>query len=170
MVRALTIIIFGLFCLASGLLIGVWFAPTLRSSEAFRLVNALTHKLPITKTIVSADNSSPFESYDYPTIKWRAKPLAQPEGAIAQLYTTYEWNDKSHQPGTGRMNYRFTVFKAGDRKQFEVQMLDDKGFKISQFDISDFRPVPGAPDIMDARDSHEFSEDEYKKFGDYAVN
>jgi hypothetical protein len=116
--------------------------------------------------------------YDYPTIKWRAKPLADPPGAIGQLWTTYEPAEqepgqqpgKSAGPPPGKMKYRLTVFKAPGKAQCVVELLDDKGFKLSQFDVSDFHQVPGTSDIMEARDSYPCTEEEYKRVGDYAID
>jgi hypothetical protein len=49
-------------------------------------------------------------------------------------------------------------------------LLDATGFKITQFDASDFHPVPGAADIVEARESHPCTEEDYKKVGDYTIN
>lgn len=112
--------------------------------------------------------NSPIEIYDYPTIKWHAKPIAEPEGAIGQLWTTYEYTDDAHK--TGKMNYRLTLFKAGDKRQCVVQLLDDNGFKITEFTVSEFHKVPGAEDIIEARDSSTCTESEYKRVGDYSID
>ncbi len=166
--RIFTTTMFGIICALFGLAAGVWFAPQLKLSPPFQMIASFAYKVPWSKSISQADSNSPFEMYDYPTIKWRPRPFADPDGAIAQLWTRYEWNDNTHS--SGKMNYRLTVFKAPGKTQCTVQLLDDKGFKITQFDATDFHQVPGAPDIMEARDSFAVTEDQYKKVGDYAVN
>ena len=165
--RFLLTLLFGLFYLGAGFSIGVWYAPQLKLTQLPPSIASLAKKVPWAKSIVGADNDSPFEVYDYPTIKWRPKLLTDSPGAIAQLWTTYEWTDQGHR--SGKMNYRLTMFKTPNRPQCEVQLLDDGGFKITQFVASDFHPIPGAADIMEARDSHPCTEDEYKRVHDYSV-
>lgn len=166
--RLLITLLLGFFCTVAGLCVGIWFGPQLKLTQPGRLIVSLAYKVPWTKSIVPPDDNSPIEMYDYPTIKWRPKPLADPPGAIAQLWTTYEWADQQHQ--SGKMNYRLTVFKAPDKRQCQVQLLDEMGFKITQFEVSEFHQIPGAADIMEARESHSCTEDEYKRVGDYSIN
>lgn len=123
-------------------------------------------KVPWAVGMVDKDKNAAFEQYDYPTIKWRAKPLDD-KGAIAQLWTRYE-NDGGKDPN-GKMNYKLTFFKAPDKSSCEIQLLDDMGFKLAQFDVSDFHQLPGAADITEARDSFQVSEDIYKKVRDYSI-
>lgn len=167
MVRFIITPLFGLFCLVVGLVLGVVFAPQLKTTAPARSIMSIAAKIPLGKGAGKPDENSPYEMYDYPTIKWRPKPLSDAPGAIAQLWTTFEWTDQQHQ--AGKMNYRLTVFKAPERSQCEVQLLDSQGFKISQFDASDFHLIPGASDIMEARDSKECKEDEYKRVSDYSI-
>lgn len=146
---------------------GVCLGPKLKASQPVRMILALVNNAPLTKSITKA-NDSPIELYDYPTIKWRPKPFADPQGAIAQLWTSYDWADEQHQ--SGKMNYKLSVFQASDKHECFVQLLDDNGFKLAQIDVSDFRPVPGVPGLMEAKDSLPCTEAEYKRIGDYSVN
>ena len=168
MLRLLFTLIFGIFCGFIGMCAGIWFGPQLKLTQPGQFIVSLAYNSPWTRTMAQADKNSPVETYDYPIIKWRPKALADPPGAIGQLWTTYEWTDQQHQQG--KINYRLTVFKAADKHQCQVQLLDSTGFKITQFDVSAFHPVPGASDIMEARESHPCSEDDYKKVGDYSIN
>lgn len=163
----LSTFIFGLICGLAGVIAGVSFGPQIRISEPARRITALAAHIPGLKSAAVVDNDSAYEMYDYPTIKWRAKPLADVPGAIAQLWTTYEWIDPQHQ--SGKMNYRLIVYKAPDKRQLEVQLLDSNGFKITQFEAADFHPIPGTQDIMEARDSHSCTEEQYKRAGDYSI-
>lgn len=151
-----------LLFLIIGLVAGVCLAPQIKSSPPALWLSSQASKLPG----AVPDKDSPFESYDYPTIKWRAKPLAEAQGAIAQLSTRYESAEPS-QPG--RMNYKLTVFKAPGKGQCEIQLLDDAGFKLMQFDATDFHQIPGTADIMEARDSHACTEEEYRRVRDYSI-
>lgn len=160
-------LLFGLICLVAGVAGGVWLAPQLGSTEPSHLIMTLASTVPGAKFISQADDNSPFEVYNYPIIKWRAKPIADAQGAIAQLWTTYEAADAQNQ--SGKLNYRLTVFKAPDKHQFEVQLLDETGFKRMQFDATDFHQIPGTADIMEARDSQPCTEAEYKKVRDYSI-
>jgi hypothetical protein len=84
-----------------------------------------------------------------------------------RLWTTYEAGSKNEPQGT--MKYKLTLFKATRKDLREVQMLDAMGFKLMQFNASDFHDIPGAPDIVEARDSVACSEDQYKRASDYSV-
>lgn len=162
----LVIFLFGLFCGIAGFGAGVWSGPQVKSFQPVRFLASSASAVPWAKSLAQLDDNSPFEMYNYPVIKWRAKPLSDAPGAIAQLWTTYEWSDKQHQSGT--MNYRLTVFKAPEGQR-EVQLLDENGFKITQFYASDFHKIPGSSDIMEARDSHPCTEEQYKRVGDYSI-
>jgi len=155
----------GLVCGLIGLCAGVWFSPHLKATDAGRWMKSVESKLQ--GAAAGSNSDSAYETYEYPTIKWRPKPLSDAPGGIAQLWTTYEWQDDKHQAGT--MNYRLTVFKGHDKGQIEVQLLDDKGFKITQFNASDFHQIPGSSDLMEARDSHPCTEEQYKRVGDYSI-
>lgn len=158
-------LLFGLTCGAVGFCAGILYSPQLRATDAGRWLKSIESK--VAGTASRAGSDAAYETYDYPTIKWRPKPLSDVPGGIAQLWTTYEWADEKHQSGT--MNYRLTVFKGRDKNSIEVQLLDDKGFKITQFNASDFHQIPGSTDLMEARDSHECTEERYKRVGDYSV-
>jgi hypothetical protein len=83
-----------------------------------------------------------------------------------RLWATYE-PSKNDQPGV--MKYKLTLFKATNRTAREVQLLDAMGFKLIQFNATDFHDIPGAPDIVEARDSVSFPEDQYKRVRDYSI-
>jgi hypothetical protein len=153
------LIVSSFVCLVIGILVGVLFATQIKSSEPALAAQAFVNKLPFAKTIKREDPESPWESYEYPTIKWRAHPLADAPGAIVQLSTTYD---------AGNLKYRLTLFK-GRADQREVQLLDGQGFKLMQFEASDFHDVPGAPDIVEARESVACPEKQYKMIRDYSV-
>ncbi len=166
--RSTIIAIFtGLVCLVLGLCIGAWQAPQLKSSKAGHWIAAEASMVPWTKVGAQKNADSQFESYDYPTIKWRPKPLADAPDAIVRLWTTYEPGAKNEPQGT--MKYKLTLFKATQKEQREVQMLDSMGFKLMQFNANDFHEIPGAPDIVEARDSVACPEDQYKNANDYSV-
>lgn len=150
--------------LVLGLCIGIWIDPEIRNSPQGLWVKSQLCKAPW--GAANTDENCAYESYDYPTIKWRAKPVPDKPGAIAQLWTRYEKNEGDR---TGKMNYRLTMFKAADRSTVEVQILDDAGFKIAEFQASDFHLIPGATDIMEARDSYACTEEQYKKVRDYSI-
>jgi len=159
--RFLVILLSGLFCFVAGLCVGIGLAPQLKMTQSAQAIVSIASKAPWAQSFVQPDESSPFEKYEYPTIKWRAKPLADTPGAIGQLGTTYE---------SGKMKYKLTVFKAPERRQCKVELLDNQGFKLSQFDVSDFHRVPGTSEIMEARDSYPCTEEEYKRVADYAID
>lgn len=119
-----------------------------------------------TKAGGKKDENSPYEEYEYPKIKWRAKPLPGAEGAIAQLSTTYE---RAANGGQGAAKYRLTLFKAGGKGSHEVQLLDANGFKLLEFNAADFHEIPGS-DLMEARDSFACDEDQYRQARDYSVD
>ncbi len=156
-----------IICLVVGLSVGVFFGPQLKMTPPVLWITSQASKVPFINSLAKPDGNSPFEVYDYPTIKWRAKPLPDAHGAIVQLWTRYERADEQHS--AGKMNYKLTVFKAPGKHQCEVQLLDDMGFKLVQFDASDFHQIPGAPDIMEARESNACTEDDYKKVRDYSI-
>jgi hypothetical protein len=158
----------GMVCLLVGLCVGIWFGPELKWTQPGQFISSMMTRAPWGSAGGQADNESPVEMYDYPTIKWRAKPLGDTPSAIGQLWTTYDWSDEQHQSGI--MKYRLTLFKAADKSQCEVQLLDKNGFKITQFNAGDFHKIPGAADITEARDSHQCTEDEYKRVRDYSIN
>jgi hypothetical protein len=164
--RIIMTVLVGVFCLGAGLVLGIFLSPELKWTQPGQCIASLRSNMPWTKA--ATDSDSPFEMYDYPTVKWRAKPLNDAPGAIAQLWTTYDWADEKHQSG-GIMKYRLTMFKAPEKHECQVQLLDKNGFKITAFDVSDFFPTPGAPEIMEARDSHSLSESEYKRVRDYSI-
>ncbi len=163
--RSLFTFFFGLICLGIGLAAGVFLAPQLNSSVPVKEMKSLFSKVPGLKT--ELDKDSPYEEYNYPIIKWRPKPLNDAPGALAQLWTTYEWDDSEHK--NGKMNYRLTLYKVTGKNLCEVQLLDDTGFKITEFNASDFYPIPGSTDLIEARESHPLSEEKYKRVQDYSI-
>jgi hypothetical protein len=160
-------VVLAVICFVAGLGFGVSLGQEWKWTQWGGKVAAIAGNVPWAKGIVQQDKDAPYEMYDYPTIKWRAKPLNDAQGAITQLWTTYEWDDEQHK--SGKMNYRLTIYKAPDKQQCEVQLLDKNGFKITQFDASDFHQTAGAPEIMESRESHPCTEAEYQKVRDYSV-
>ncbi len=155
--QILAIFLVAIAFLLFGLGIGVAFGSQMKSAFFAKVPWAVG---------MEKDKNAAFELYDYPTIKWRAKPL-DANGAIVQLWTRYE-NDGG-KDANGKMNYKLTVFKAPDKTNCEIQLLDDMGFKLAQFDASDFHQLPGAADITESRDSFQVSEDIYRKVRDYSI-
>lgn len=129
-------------------------------------VDKPTPKLVAGAPIPQPDNSTQFEKYDYPTIKWRAKPLAGADDAIAQLSTTYDRSTTAGQQGA--VKYRLTLFKVNSDAAREVQLLDANGFKLFQFNASDFHQIPGSQ-LMEARDSFSCDEEQYRQARDYSI-
>lgn len=169
MKRVLVSLAFGLICLLIGLAVGICLAPQLKLNGAPVWLVSVASKIPGTKVVGAADKDGTIETYDYPTIKWRAKPLAGKEGAIVQLWTTYENSVAPAGQVSGNLKYRLTVFKAPEKQQCEVQLLDKDGFKLMQFDATDFHQMPGSADIMEARDSNQCTEDLYRRVQDYSI-
>lgn len=167
MLRNLLTFFVSVLFLIAGLISGVIFAPQLRMQPPFSAMISLFSKMPGLNQSPKLDENSPFELYDYPTIKWKPKAMNEKPGAIAQLWTRYEAAEPGK--GGGKMNYRLTIFKDPDKSQCEVQLLDNMGFKLTQFIASDFHEIPGAAEIMEARDSHDLTEDLYRKVRDYSV-
>jgi hypothetical protein len=163
--QILTTVLLAIICTGFGFGLGYIFGPQLKNTEQARTITSMAGKVP---GLSSVGGDSPWESYEYPLIKWKPKSLADVPNAIAQLHTTYEWTDPTHKSGI--MKYRLTMFKAMEKTQCELQLLDNNGFKITQFVVSDFHKIPNAPDIMEARDSQACTEEEYKKIGDYSIN
>ena len=167
MVRFFTQILIGVILLLTGVALGIWFGPQLTSSPSAMSITSMASQIPILGSIAKPDANSPFELYEYPTIKFRPKPLNDAEGALAQLSTRFEKGDGPNS--LGKMNYKLTIFKAPGRQQCEIQLLDDMGFKLSQFSASDFQPIPGSTEVMESRDAFSLTEAEYKKVRDYSV-
>lgn len=165
MSRLLPFLLFGLICSVFGASAGFWLGTEVKSLEP--TVMSVVTQIPGADKFAKTDDNSPVEEYQYPKIKWRAKPFGDVKDAIVQLHTTYEPSAQANQPG--KMNYRLVVFKVPDKDQFEIQLLDKDGFKLSQFNASDFHQIPGSADLREARDSYACTEDEYKKVRDYSV-
>jgi hypothetical protein len=148
--------------LAIGLVVGAWQSDQLRSTRAGQWITLTSSKMGA----LGKSDDSQFETYAYPTIKWRPKALSDGPDAVMRLWTTYE-PQKGDQPAV--MKYKLTLFKATNRSSREVQLLDAMGFKLLQFNANDFHDIPGAPDIVEARDSVSCPEDQYKRARDYSV-
>jgi hypothetical protein len=162
--NSFTIILVGSICLFIGLCIGAEYAPELKTTAVGQYVESKISATGLLKVGDQKKDDTQFESYDYPTIKWKPKPLADSPNAIGRLWTTYD--SKSATPV---MKYKLTLFKATNTNAREVQLVDAMGFKLVQFSASDFIEIPGAPDIVEARDSVSCTEDQYKKARDYSV-
>jgi hypothetical protein len=160
-----TTVVVGFICLAVGLCVGVLQGNRLRQTEPGQLITSVASKVPWSKPGGTGD--SQIESSEYPTIKWKPQQLSDAPDAIVRLWTTYAADSKDATQGA--MKYKLTLFKATQKDGREVQMLDSNGFKILQFNASDFHAMPGAPDIVEARDSVPCSEDQYKNASDYSV-
>lgn len=149
-------------CIAGGLIAGVILGPKIKATPAVMQMVSMAAKIPGTN-VKPGEN---IELYDYPTIKWCPKRLADGPEAIGQLWTRYE-QATGAAGKTGKINYKLTIYKAPNKAQCEVQLLDDMGFKLGQFTPADFHPL--SPDIMESRDSFECTEDVYRRIRDYSV-
>jgi hypothetical protein len=68
------------------------------------------------------------------------------------------------------MRYKLTVFKAPEPpRQLQVQLLDKNGFKLLQFDASDFQKLPGTTSLLESRQDFPCSEIDYRQATDYSV-
>jgi hypothetical protein len=115
----------------------------------------------------ASGTESQFETYEYPIIKWRPKPIADVPGAFAQLWTTYIGSSGTY----GTMKYRLTLLKAPSPvPALEVQILDRNGFKVTGFTAAGtfFEPIPGTS-LVEARDQRPCREEDYKAACDYTV-
>lgn len=162
--KFLMVTLTALICLGIGFGAGVCLAPQLNLTQ---LNSWMRSAMQAVSGQPPTDENSPFEMYDYPTIKWRPKPVAGVEGAIAQLWTTYETRGEGGK--SGKINYRLTTFKAPNKMDYEVQLLDKNGFKLMQFNATDFHQIPGSSEILEARDSYVCDEDEYRRVQDYSI-
>lgn len=153
----------GVVCLGVGLFFGAWQSSKLKTTEVGKAITTASSSLPWSKD----DGESPFESNEYPTLKWRARVLTDAPGAIVRLWTMYEPGLKNDPQGT--MKYKLTLFKATNKDAREVQLLDSMGFKLLQFNASDFHNIPEAPDIVEARDGIPCTEEQYKKARAFSV-
>ena len=160
----LTTVIVGLVCLIVGLAVGTFQSSQLKSSSAGQLITSAAAKL---QSGGSGGDDNQIESNEYPTLKWKGKPLSESADAIARLSTTFESGPNKDAQGT--LKYKLDLYKASNKDSREVQLLDTQGFKLMQFTVGDFQDIPGAPNIKQARDGFAFSESDYKKIRDYSV-
>jgi hypothetical protein len=154
---------FGLLCLFIGLVVGAWQSDQLKATDVGQWISSTSSNVLGAK--VRTDDNQ-FETYNYPTIKWRPKALADGPDAVVRLWTKYDAGPEG-QPGV--LKYKLTLFKATNRNSREVQLLDAMGFKLTQINASDFHDIPGAPDIAEACDNVSCPEDQYKQARDYSV-
>ncbi|MDR3613299.1 MAG: hypothetical protein P4L53_07020 [Candidatus Obscuribacterales bacterium] len=160
----LTTTIIGLLCLVVGLFAGTFQGSQIKATAPGQWVTAAASKL---QAGGQSGDDNQIESDEYPTLKWKAKPLLDAAGSIVRLWTTFEAGPNKDTPGT--LKYKLTLFKAVRKDTREVQLLDFQGFKLMQFNATDFHDIPGAPDIVEARDAVPCSEADYKKIRDYSV-
>jgi hypothetical protein len=163
----LTTVIVGFFCLAVGLFAGTFQGAQIKTTPAGQWVTAAAAKIEAGVGAGQTGDDNQIETNEYPTLKWKPKPLMDAAGAIVRLWTIFEAGPNKDTPGT--LKYKLTLFKAVRKDQREVQLLDSQGFKLMQFNAADFHDIPGAPDIVEARDALPCSEADYKKIRDYSV-
>ncbi|MBX9772672.1 MAG: hypothetical protein K2X29_14940 [Candidatus Obscuribacterales bacterium] len=110
---------------------------------------------------IQAPLMSPFESSQYPVLKWR--PKAFPSGGFLQLQTTYQ---------DGGVQYIVTLFKVPSVPwSFNVDILDRNGFKLGSALVfgSDCHSVPGS-NLLQARGMvWSGNEEKYKQAYDYSI-
>jgi hypothetical protein len=107
-----------------------------------------------------------WEQYNYPTVKWKAKPIPHVDGGVAQLQTTFE-PGADDKPGT--VKYTLTVLKDPSKRGRRILLLDKDGFKVCEFAASDWQDV-AASDFIQARDNFPMMEEDYRRVRDYTVN
>ncbi len=119
---------------------------------------------------LQAPSNYAFETVNYPTIKWKPKPIGGIDGAIAQLATTIGIGQDSYG-FQSNMKLKLTLLNVrGPLHQTRIiTLLDRDGFKILTIQALNFREVPGT----ELREAHVFfslPEMEYRKVADYTVD
>ncbi|MBX9721037.1 MAG: hypothetical protein K2X81_06570, partial [Candidatus Obscuribacterales bacterium] len=142
----------------------------------------------------TASANDQYETYNYPFIKWKPKPISSIPGAIVQLSTTYE---------LGTLKYKLSLFKPSSTQptvmkpsvkqsqqgiqelannanqglqlstipySIDIQLLDANGFKLTGFSIQQrsWDVVPGTT-VFEAREQIGCQEWDYKRSCDYTV-
>lgn len=155
----------------------LWQDPNKAPEDKVETAPRSTSKKPAVPTL----SNSQFEEYNYPIIKWKPKPISGVSGAIVQLSTTFEMND---------LKYKLTLFRAGTNSQtkagphgisetttslevpnqINVQLLDQNGFKLSEFTINQrqWDQIPGTT-VLESRDKINCNEWDYRRARDYSV-
>lgn len=118
------------------------------------------------RTSNSASGKGEWEDYNYPTIKWKARPIPHLDGGVAQLQTTFE-PGLDNKPGM--VKYTLTVLKDPNKRGRQIMLLDKDGFKICKFAASDWQDV-AASEFIQARDEFPMTEEDYRRVRDYNVN
>lgn len=107
----------------------------------------------------------PFESYEYPIVKWKPRYVSSMGETIAQLITSFEY---------GHMKYR-VVLKLPKHYDYppslHFQFLDKNGFNIYGFNVygNEFHPISGTELLEAQGDDNHFSETTLKLVSDYSV-
>lgn len=91
-------------------------------------------------------DNNPFEKYDFPTIKWKARAVKGKPNAVAQLLTTV-----GPRPGSGypeeMIKARLTLLKVRPTLLLglyqTVTLFDSNGFKIATLAFNEFKKTPG---------------------------
>jgi hypothetical protein len=110
-----------------------------------------------------------WESRKYPFIKWKSHPITTAPGMTAQLNTTF--TTKKDMFGRGTMKYTLTVSDIPQQlAAFKVQLLDAKGFNLTEFEVAKerFHPIPGTQ-LLEAAYEHPCKHREYQQARDYLV-
>jgi hypothetical protein len=163
----LTTVIIGLLCLVIGLCAGTLQGSQIKATSVGQWMTSAASKVQEGVGAGESGDDNQIETNEYPTLKWRAKPLPDAPGSIVRLWTKFEAGPSKDTPGA--LKYKLTLFKAIRKDSREVQLLDAQGFKLMQFNAADFHDIPGAPDIVEARDAVPCSEADYKNVRDYSV-
>jgi hypothetical protein len=163
----LTTVIVGLLCLIIGLCAGTLEGSQIKTTPAGQWITSAASQVQAGVGAGESGDDNQIETNEYPILKWRAKALPDASGSIVRLWTKFEEGPNKDTPGS--LKYKLTLFKAIRKDLREVQLLDAQGFKLMQFNAADFHDIPGAPDIVEARDTIPCPEADYKKVRDYSV-
>lgn len=117
--------------------------------------------------------SGQFESYNFPTIEWKPKPVAGTTEGIAQLSTTMEAGTSRFVSGfVNVLKLRLRLLKCpiSPVGGWTVTLLDKNGFRILDVCLYQFHQVAGT-DMFEGQASKEsVSEIDYRRAVDYTVN
>ncbi|MGD9684276.1 MAG: hypothetical protein AB7W16_24185 [Candidatus Obscuribacterales bacterium] len=107
-------------------------------------------------------DSSPFETYRYPLIKWKPRFVSGIDGAIAQLTTT--------KYDTAYVKFQLKVFKLpAEPLSAQIEILDKDGFKVGSLQAYHFQQIPGTT-VFEAKGEGMLSDQSYRRAFDYTVS
>ena len=84
----LTTVFWALVCLVIGLATGIWLGLHQTQVPAMQQAMELFKQQAWTRDLVAQKDNGAIEDYNYPTIKWKAKPMSAPPEAISRNGST----------------------------------------------------------------------------------